>query len=582
MVFGTIWIVGGHLLRGWIDSDTDPSAHDIEIWKGLLFVAISAGFIRLMQRAETARRNKLRKRLGTAEHELARERQRLEEILTGTRAGTWEWNVETGETIFNERWAEIVGYTLRELEPTSIQTWIALTHPDDLAASDAALKKHFAKEEDYYECEARMRHKNGQWVWIADRGKVIEWLPDGRPIRMSGTHIDVTSQKRSALKLVSLLKMREAVMISCAAIFKRQPEEALLGEICEVLAEKRNYDLVWIGFPNLDVARTVTVAARAGRQSAYLDEVKVHWGDDSLGHSPTGTAIRTGATQVIADIEAGDFSPWKGLAGKYGFETYISVPVRTDGHIIAALNVYSCSEKRFDQEEIELLEEFSSHLGLAMWAKRIESERDSVTDALKSSSLNIITAVSATIEKRDPYTTGHQIRVSELAVKIAKKLQWDSARIEGLRLGALIHDIGKIYVPAEILNRPRRLTPGEFAVIKTHPEVGSEILHGIKFPWPIQEMILQHHERIDGTGYPRGLKGDEILPEAKVLAIADVVEAITSHRPYRPSLGFEPAKQELRDRKGTAYDPEMVEACLEIIDNGAFSWSTSFGPGTTT
>lgn len=576
-LFGTAWIICGNFVRNWID-DAAPLAFDeVEVGKGLLFVALSAGFIYLLQRADALRKHAIRKRLRRAELHLFSERRRLEEILKGTRAGTWEWNVRTGEAVFNERWAEMVGYTLEELEPVSIQTWVSLAHPDDLIVSDAALEKHFAREIDYYQCEARMRHKNGEWVWIADRGKVVEWAPDGTPVRLAGTHFDITAQKHNEDKLTRLVKMRDAVMNCHTAILRHPEEQTLLQQICEILAEKRDYDLVWAGYPNLDPQRTVSAKARAGRCSAYIDEVQVHWSDDALGNGPTGTALRTGVVQVVADVSSAQaYNPWRSTAAKYGFQTSVSVPIRLDGRVIAALSVYSCSEKRFDDEEVKLLEEFSSHLGLAIRMKRTEADRDSMTGALQSSSLNIVTAVSATIEKRDPYTAGHQSRVSELAVRIAEKLGWDQARTEGLRLGALIHDIGKIYVPSEILNRPGRLTSGEFAVIKTHPEVGADILKGIKFPWPIQEMILQHHERIDGTGYPRGLKGDEILPEAKILAVADVIEAITSHRPYRPGHGIDLAKKELTDRKGAAYAPDIVDACLAVIDEDKFTWSTAF------
>ncbi len=578
-VFGTAWILAGNALLNRIDVDGSLAAvNHIEVGKGLLFVALSAGFIYLMQRAEISRKGKVQRRLGLAEYQLFAERRRLEEVLEGTRAGIWEWTVPTGEVVFNERWAEIVGYTLAELSPVSIQTWETLTHPDDLANSDAALKRHFAGEIDFYECEARMRHKDGHWVWVSDRGKVVERAADGSPLRVAGTHIDITQQKLSELRLAGLLRMREAVMSCHVEILRHRDEAKLLQRVCETLVEKRAYDLVWIAFPMFNQERSVAAGARAGRHAAYVDEIQVHWSDDNLGRGPTGTALRTGEVQIVGDVsQAAAYNPWRNVAEKYGFQTSVWVPIRMDGHIIAALNVYSCSEKRFDDAEIELLKEFASHLGLAIWMKRIEAERDSMNDALKSSSLNIITAVSATVEKRDPYTAGHQSRVSELASRIGVQLGWDAARVEGLRLGAMIHDIGKIYVPAEILNRPGRLTPGEFAVIKTHPEVGAEILSGIKFPWPIQDMILQHHERMDGTGYPRGLRGDEILPEARVLAVADVIEAITSHRPYRPGLGLERAKLELVEHKGTFYDPAVVEACLVVLDGEGFTWSSSFG-----
>lgn len=180
--------------------------------------------------------------------------------------------------------------------------------------------------------------------------------------------------------------------------------------------------------------------------------------------------------------------------------------------------------------------------------------------------VDMIKAFSMAIEKRDSYTAGHQQRVSILAVHIADKLGWDTNRVEGLKLGALIHDIGKIAVPIEILSKPGQLLPIEFALIQIHPQVGFDILKDIEFPWPIAQMIYQHHERINGTGYPLGLKNDEIIDEAKILAIADVVEAIASHRPYRPALGIDTAIFEIKKGKGTLYDPYFVDICIQILN----------------
>ncbi len=184
-----------------------------------------------------------------------------------------------------------------------------------------------------------------------------------------------------------------------------------------------------------------------------------------------------------------------------------------------------------------------------------------------------VRAISNALERRDPHTAGHQRNVSKLAVAIAEARGWDKNRIEGVRLGAEIHDIGKIYVPAELLSKPGRLSKEEFSLIKKHPEVGHDIVADVEFPWPIKDMIAQHHERLNGTGYPYGLSGDEIIPEAKVIAVADVVEAITSHRPYRPALGTEVALAEIEKGRGTMYCVECVDACLKLFREDGFHWA---------
>jgi putative two-component system response regulator len=187
----------------------------------------------------------------------------------------------------------------------------------------------------------------------------------------------------------------------------------------------------------------------------------------------------------------------------------------------------------------------------------------------------VIQSIALIVEIRDPYTAGHQQRVSNLASAIAGEMGFSEDRIDGIRMGALIHDIGKIAVPAEVLSRPGRLNDIEFNMIKEHPKVGYDIIKHIEFPWPIARIVLQHHERIDGSGYPGGLLKEEILIEARIIAVADVVEAMVSHRPYRPALGIPAALDEISNKKGILYDATVVYACLEIFQAKDFKWQSS-------
>ena len=178
-------------------------------------------------------------------------------------------------------------------------------------------------------------------------------------------------------------------------------------------------------------------------------------------------------------------------------------------------------------------------------------------------------ALSSAVEKRDPYTAGHQQRVAQLACALAEEIGGIAAeRLNGIWTVALLHDIGKIYVPAEILTRPGHLSGIEFELIKSHAEVGYEILKDIEFQWPVPLIVRQHHERLDCSGYPAGLKGDDILFEARILGVADIVEAMSSHRPYRPGKGIESALEEITGARGTAYDSSVVDACLALFSNG--------------
>jgi PAS domain S-box-containing protein/putative nucleotidyltransferase with HDIG domain len=203
---------------------------------------------------------------------------------------------------------------------------------------------------------------------------------------------------------------------------------------------------------------------------------------------------------------------------------------------------------------------------------RLEEERLAGARHLQAVLMQTIEAVSLTVEKRDPYTAGHQRRVAELAAAIGRELGLDEDQIVGIHTGGLIHDIGKIYVPAEILARPGRLTEMEYELIKTHAQIGREIIAGVDFPWPVADMVGQHHERLDGSGYPLGLAGEAIAPEARIMAVADVVEAISSHRPYRPALGLEPALDEISRQRGILFDPDAVDACLTLFREKGFAF----------
>ena len=185
-----------------------------------------------------------------------------------------------------------------------------------------------------------------------------------------------------------------------------------------------------------------------------------------------------------------------------------------------------------------------------------------------------ISAISLVTEARDAYTAGHQRRVSKLAVALAKEMGFSKDRVEGIKIAALIHDVGKINLPAEILSKPGKLSEMEFNLIKNHSQIGYDILKKIDFLWPVAEIVLQHHEKINGSGYPGGLKGNEILLEAKIICVADVVEAMSSHRPYRPALGIDAALEEISQNRGTLYDPEVVDMCLKLFKEKSFKFES--------
>ncbi len=229
-------------------------------------------------------------------------------------------------------------------------------------------------------------------------------------------------------------------------------------------------------------------------------------------------------------------------------------------------------EGPFLKEESLLIEAVANRLGDVTERKRAEGELKRYSQKLQELIDNITKAIALTTAMRDPYTSAHQQRVTQLASAIAEEMGLDKETLAEIRVAGSLHDIGKMYIPSEILAKPGKLTDTEFDMIKTHSKVGYDILKTIDFPWPIAPIVLQHHERADGSGYPSGISAEDVLLEARILAVADVVEAMSSHRPYRPALGIDKALEEISQKKGTLYDPEVVDTCLKLFKEKEFKF----------
>ena len=226
------------------------------------------------------------------------------------------------------------------------------------------------------------------------------------------------------------------------------------------------------------------------------------------------------------------------------------------------------TNKQFIKEVKQLRRRIAEFEALETEHKQAEEALQRSYNQLRETFIATVNALASTVEMKDPYTAGHQRWVTRLACAIAKEMDLSEEQIEGIRMAGLIHDIGKINIPAEILTKPGHLSEIQYNMVKIHPQVGCDILREIKFPWPVAEIVLQHHERIDGSGYPQGFSGAEILLEARILAVADVVEAMASHRPYRAAHGIERALDEISRNKGTLYDSDVVDVCLKLFEQG--------------
>jgi putative two-component system response regulator len=265
---------------------------------------------------------------------------------------------------------------------------------------------------------------------------------------------------------------------------------------------------------------------------------------------------------AIVMVTAVDDPDLASTALKMGIYGYVIKPFKPNELVI---NVTNALHRHNLETQNRLYQE---NLG-KMVQERTEELRTTLND-LQKAMQGIVHAMVLTIESRDPYTAGHQQRVTQLTSALAQEMGLSEKEIEGVKMASLIHDIGKISIPAEILSKPGKLTEIEFSLVKTHAQAGYEILKDIEFSWPIAQIVLQHHERLDGSGYPLGLKDKKILLEAKIIGVADVVEAMASHRPYRPGLGIEKALEEISQKKGTLYSTEVSDICIKLFTEKGF------------
>lgn len=369
----------------------------------------------------------------------------------------------------------------------------------------------------------------------------------------------VQARLNRALRLLSRCNM---------ALVHSSDENALLQAICRLVVDDGGYRMAWIGYAQDDSARSVRPVAQHGFEDDYLHTAAITWADTERGRGPTGTAIREGSTQVNQNFLSNPhMAPWREAARQHGYQSSIALPLKFGAGPQAggALMLYAAEPDAFAQDEVHLLEELAADVAFGITNLRMRHEHDRSEVRLRESLESTIQAVGATLEMRDPYTAGHQRRVALLAQAIASEMGLDADRIHALGLAASIHDLGKIRIPAEILTKPGRLAPLEYRIIQQHAQAGFDILQHIPFPWPIAKWIRQHHERLDGSGYPQGLRGDAIDLESRILAVADVIEAITTNRPYRAGLGLDAALQEVIDHRATQYDAVVVDACVRLF-----------------
>lgn len=405
----------------------------------------------------------------------------------------------------------------------------------------------------------------------------IESMPafevDGRMYSL-GIYRDVTEfanqQERLLLKSWAL-DVHEKVT---HALARATSSATLLQEICDSITADSPFALAWVGMAENEPPFRVRIDGVSGLNSHYLDELEIHWADnDPFGNGPSGVALRTNTVQAIEDtLSDPRFKPWLQQALAAKLHSCIAIPFLLGENRRAVLTVYSSKWLTFSPVVIDTFKQLAESICIGLrtleQAERLQAEHKNYELAQQDLARTFDTfgqAIVKALALHDPYTAGHQDRVADLSRAIAMEMGLDPELAAAIGMAAYLHDIGKISTPVALLSKSGMLSEDELNCMRTHAQDGYDILVSLPFYFPIAEMVYQHHERLDGSGYPRGLMGDQIHIGARIVAVADTVESMASARSYRPGMGIESALHEIESHAGTTLDARVVQTCLALF-----------------
>ncbi|UCC40521.1 MAG: HD-GYP domain-containing protein [Candidatus Aminicenantes bacterium] len=398
--------------------------------------------------------------------------------------------------------------------------------------------------------------------------------------------LNKSPQSPKSRRNISDEKLRKAnralkALIECNhAILKAKREEDLLDDLCWILVEVGGYAMAWFGFAQQKERKKILSVPKKGFEYSNLDLASIMWTNPDFDFSSVDKPLLSDEPTTTGKIVSESvYLPSRAEEIKRRCASYIAIPLVGKDQEYGALHIYARELDAFNTEEVELLTGLANSVAYGIEILRMRKGFSQVEKKIRQNAKKVqktledtVKARASAVEARDSYTTGHQRRVSKLGSSIAKEMLLPKEQVEGIRIAGVIHDIGKIYVPPEILSKQSYLNEVELNIVKTHTQIGYDIVKPVKFPWPVADIILQHHERMNGSGYPSGLLEEEILVESKILGVADVVEAMFSHRSYRPARGINSALEEISRNKGTLYDPNTVDVCLKLFNKKSFKF----------
>jgi PAS domain S-box-containing protein len=398
---------------------------------------------------------------------------------------------------------------------------------------------------------------------------------DGVIVGASSIAHDITRRKLTEERLERKARALRALNRVNEALVKADAEDELLAAICGIIVSDGGYRIAWVGYRQADEAHSVLPVASSGIELNSLNELPRSWAEGPA-ESPSGRAIGECRPVLVRDVPSETWlGGWREQAATQGIQSLLSLPLLdSDGTAFGSVSIGSSESDSFDDDELALLHEMSDDLSYGIRTLRARLRHDErgrelvvANDRLEALLKSVTETMGRIVETRDPYTQGHQMRVAGLVRLICDKMEIPAREAEGIELAALVHDIGKLSVPGEILTKPGKISEIEVLLIKGHSQSGYDILKNVDFGWPIADIVLQHHERLDGSGYPNALAGEDISMAARIIAVADVVEAMASDRPYRSALGLEAAIAEIRDHP-EQFDSAASSACIKLYEEG--------------
>lgn len=503
---------------------------------------------------------------------------RTEFALNATQIGTWELNLADGAIQCSGEFDRIFGY---DSPPEwNYPVFLDHVHLPDRDAIHEGYQALLRQQQQDWDFECRIRSRDGQIRWIAAHGRLRRNAQE-EPGRLVGVMMEITERVQAESKMRKLTQIYATLSCTNETIVRAANVDELYAHLLEAAMTQGQFAWAWIALVDPATQRLEPYVPPGSLEPMAEFRCNI---DPALDpHCPAARSIRENQVIVVRDFAVEDDYATSRLAMRRGYRSAAALPFWNGSRMIGALTLFTRETDFFDNDQVHLLQEMSADISFALESFEREThrhqamhDRGRALEQLKTTLEGSIQAIARIIEARDPYTSGHQQRVGQLARAIATELGLDSALVEGVWFGALIHDIGKIAVPSEILTTPRRLTNLEMELIRTHAQVGYDIIKDIEFPWPVALMVLQHHERLDGSGYPQGLRGEGILLEARIMAVADVVEAMSSHRPYRPGFGIDATLDHVMEFSGKLYDRQVVEACERLFREQGFKLVKAF------